>query len=105
MIRKYEMGALADLKILRINLHAFCHQLGHLFPKCQWIEHHAGADYAKFSFAKNPRRNQPEKECFVPANNLMTCIVPPLRPDTNVDLVGQVINYLSFAFITPLGAE
>ena len=53
----------------------------------------------------NPGRQQVQHERFVADLNRMAGVVPALIAGDDIEMFGQEINDLAFAFITPLSAD
>ncbi len=87
------------------NRHVIGFQLAHFFQQSLGRQDNTVADEAIDVLPQNAGRNQ-VKRCFLAVNYQgMTGIVPALEADNRCNLVGQQVNNLTLAFITPLGAQ
>ena len=75
-----------------------------LLEKLDDIQHHAIAQQATLSLVENPRWDLVEDELFIADVDRMTRVSAALVPGHDVDTLGQNIDDLTFAFVTPLAA-
>src|SRR5882672_2590585 len=105
MIGKYQVSPRTDLDAFRRNFHSLRHQAIGLFKKCFRVDDHAVAQYARLAAVNDSRRQQMEYERLVADLDGVTGVVSTLIARNYVEVFGQKVNDLAFAFITPLRAD
>ncbi len=68
-------------------------------------EHHTITDETLDTLMQNPGRDQVQNRLLAIYYQGMPCIVPALKANHGMDLLGKKVNHLALALITPLGAD
>ena len=104
VIRHHKMGAVADQKILLIDLNTTGAESLDLPDQGNRIDHDTIANHTDLPLAEDAGGNQVEDIFLVTIDNGVARIVAPLTANHNIDPSGQDIDDLPFAFVSPLGA-
>ncbi len=76
-----------------------------LFKEGFRIDHHAVAEHAGLAAMNDSRRQQMQHERLVADLHGVAGVVSALIARHDVEVLGQKIDDLAFAFVTPLGAD
>ena len=98
------MGAVTDEEVSP-DLDAGLLQHVELFKKGLGVEDDARSDDAQPAPVKNSRGNQVQDELLAVDGHGVTGIVSPLVPGDDVEFLGQQVDDLSLALISPLGSD
>ena len=98
------MGAVTDEEVSP-DLDAGLLQHVELFKKGLGVEDDARSDDAQPAPVKNSRGNQVQDELLAVDGHGVTGIVSPLVPGDDVEFLGQQVDDLSLALISPLGPD
>ena len=71
----------------------------------RWRQHHAIADVAGDAFAQDARGNQPQDRLLAVDDQRMAGIVSALEAHHAICMVGEPVDDLALALVTPLGAD
>ena len=80
-------------------------EIGDLADEDLRVKHHAVTDNAPLPSVKNAGGDQVEHDLLVAHHKGVTGVVPPLIADHIIGKLGIDIDYFSFTFIAPLGAD
>jgi hypothetical protein len=69
------------------------------------VKHNPVTDNAPLARMQYPGRNKVENDFLIPDNEGMTRVISTLKTDYIVSIFSKDINYLTFSFIAPLGAN
>src|ERR1700720_2290661 len=105
MVGKYQVRARADEDARGRNLEALRHQTVGFFEEGFRIDHHPIAEHTGLAGMNDAGGNQMEHKRAVTYKDGMSCVVPALIANDDVEALGQQIDNLAFAFIAPLGAD
>ena len=73
------------------------------FDQGQRVQHHSGSDDALQVIVKDSRRNKVEDELPAPDSDCVTGVVATLIAGHDVELIGDDVDDLALALVTPLG--
>ena len=90
--------ALADLDAARL-------QPANLLQQVMNVQHHAVTDVALHPLPDDAGWHQIQLVLGGANYKGMTCIMPPLKTHHALSLIGQPVDDLAFAFVTPLGTD
>ena len=104
VVRRDDMSVLADQQAVRELDAAFGHAV-HLLEQRRRIDYHAVADDAFLAFVQNARGDQVQYELVLSHDHGVARIMAALVARDHIGLLGEQIDYLSLAFVAPLGAD
>jgi hypothetical protein len=104
MIRKHEVRTIAHIEAT-LNVNTVGNQLVDLGEERIRVEHYSIADRAAHAGMENSTRDLVEDERLVGDVYGMAGIRAALIPDNPVGALGENVDKLAFAFVTPLCAD
>jgi len=103
MVRKDQMRRLTDEEVLA-HPNAERSQLGYLAHQAHRIHHHTVPDHTSLAAAQYPGGNKMQHILLAPDQDRVPGVVAAGAADHDISFLGEDVDDLAFAFITPLGA-
>jgi len=103
VVGKYHVRAIGDEEIA-VDLDAGLAQRTHFFHESERIEDDAVADDSLAALAQDAARNELQNEFLAVNSNGVSGVVSAGITRHNAEVIGEHIDDLAFALVTPLGA-
>ena len=104
VIRQDQRTGLTDFQP-RGDIHPRCGQRGDFIEQRFRRQHHAVADIAGDLVAQDARRDQVQHGLFAVDHQRVPGVMSALKPHHALRTIGQPVDDLALAFVTPLGAD
>src|SRR5690606_36553621 len=104
VVRQDQRADLGDLQA-RTHVQPGGFEFVDFFEQGLGRQHHAVADEARYAGMHDARRNQAQDGLFAVDPQSMPGVVAALETNHALDGLGQPVNDLALAFVTPLGAD
>ena len=103
--RQRQVRAVGNLQLLRVHMYALPLEPGDFIHQAGRIHHHTVADDTGLAVPKDAGGNEVQDELHAPADDRVSGVVAALRADDDFCGFREKIDDLTFAFVTPLGAD